>query len=265
MVADSTVQICCEISYVHMGETYWWPVSSGSGFAISDEHIMTNRHCVQMDEAEMQDFYADKNWDWNGRPSIRVCVVRCGDQPREFVATILWQGRQETDDVAILSVRRHGLLPLVVESVPAPGSDIYVVGFPGIASSADNSLLANQGEVDAAMEASRAWEDDNSFDLVNSQTEAGRTPTLTKGIVTKVVATGGYALTDANISGGNSGGPIFNELGQVVGIATLKFSEANEDNPAQIASMNAMLKLSHVWKLIRRSSIGNRLNWSHLN
>ncbi|MDC0429384.1 serine protease [Phycisphaerales bacterium] len=264
LVGRSTVQIWLEISHVHEGETYWWRAGSGSGFVISDEHIMTNRHCIQMDETEMQEWYADAEFDWNGLPSIRVCVVRCGEQPREFVAEVVWQGSGEDDDVAMLKVRGHGVTPLSVESVPAPGSDIYVYGFPGIASSAD-SLLASQGEVDAAIEATRVWEEDNSFDLVNSQTDAGRTPTLTKGIVTKVVATGGYALMDANISVGNSGGPVFNELGQVVGIATLGIARADEDNPAHIASMNAMLKLSHVWKLIRGSSIGNRLNWSHLN
>ena len=264
LVGRSTVQIVCEISHVQEGETYWWPYGAGSGFAISDEHIMTNRHCVQMNETEKREAYKDLNLEWDGLPSIRVCIVRCGERPREFVAEIVWKGSGEHDDVAILKVRGHGLTSLSVGHVPAAGKDVWAVGYPGIASSFGD-VMADDEDLAKKQEAARHWQSDNSDDLVKTQTEADRTPSLTKGIITKTVFPGGYALTDANISGGNSGGPMFDEHGVVVGIATVGFAVADEDKPQYIASMNAMLKLSHVWKLIRGSGIGNRLNWSHLN
>ncbi len=96
-------------------------------------------------------------------------------------------------DIAILKIDKEGYKALTLGNTKTlnPGSKIYVLGFPAIAD-------------------------------IN---ESGYTqPTFTSGIVSafKKSSQGDYNVIqiDANSSGGNSGGPAFNEYGEIVGIAT---------------------------------------------
>lgn len=100
---------------------------------------------------------------------------------------------QAGKDVAIIKIEKENLkaLPLGDSKLVKGGNKVYVLGYPVIA------------------------------DL----NEAGFTePTFTSGIVSaiKKSAEGDYNVIqiDAAISGGNSGGPAFNEKGEVIGIAT---------------------------------------------
>ncbi len=96
-------------------------------------------------------------------------------------------------DIAILKIDKEGYKALTLGSTKSlkPGSKIYVLGYPAIAD------INEEGYTQA---------------------------TFTSGIVSafKKSSQGDYDVIqiDANSSGGNSGGPAFNEYGEIVGIAT---------------------------------------------
>lgn len=96
-------------------------------------------------------------------------------------------------DIAVLKIDKEGFpgLTLGNSKTLKPGSKVYVLGYPAIADIND----------------------------------AGYTqPTFTSGIVSafKKSSQGDYDVIqiDAGSSGGNSGGPAFNEKGEIIGIAT---------------------------------------------
>ncbi len=96
-------------------------------------------------------------------------------------------------DIAILKIDKEGFPSLTLGSAKTlkPGGRIYVLGYPVVADINDSGITE---------------------------------PTFTSGIVSafKKSSQGDYDVIqiDANSSGGNSGGPAFNERGEIVGIAT---------------------------------------------
>lgn len=107
-------------------------------------------------------------------------------------------------DVAIIKVESdHSFAPLILgdSSSTVAGSTVYVIGYPSIADLSDKSFLV---------------------------------PTVTSGIVSAIKASdlGNYKViqVDAGIEGGNSGGPVLNTSGHVIGIATFGATEAEGYN-----------------------------------
>jgi S1-C subfamily serine protease len=99
-------------------------------------------------------------------------------------------------DVAILKVDQEGLptVQLGDESTASTGDRLSVIGYPGL-----------------------------GIDQIFEQRNTVLEPTLTTGVVSarRTLETGiGAIQTDAAINSGNSGGPMFNDDGEVVGIAT---------------------------------------------
>ncbi|MDO8497317.1 MAG: serine protease [bacterium] len=96
-------------------------------------------------------------------------------------------------DVAVLKIDKEGFPGLTLGSTKKlrPESQIYVLGYPAIADINESGITQ---------------------------------PTFTSGIVSayKKSSQGDYDVIqiDANSSGGNSGGPAFNDRGEIVGIAT---------------------------------------------
>lgn len=134
-------------------------------------------------------------------------------------------------DVAILKVRKtDGLsfpaLNLVKSKDVDEGEDIVVIGFPTLAEGAS---------------------DPRSAISYNSSTN----PTITRGIVSaiKVDQVGSTLIqTDASIEHGNSGGPAFNENGEVVGIATYVL-------PSQSGNYNFLRSTEDLFELLDRNII----------
>jgi len=99
-------------------------------------------------------------------------------------------------DVAVLKVNKEGLptVQLGDDSEVSTGDRLTVIGYPGL-----------------------------GIDQVFEQRNTVLEPTLTTGVVSarRTLETGIDAIqTDAAINSGNSGGPMFNDDGEVVGIAT---------------------------------------------
>jgi serine protease Do len=122
-------------------------------------------------------------------------------------------------DVAVLKLDKTNLPTVTLgdDSKLRTGDKVYAMGYPAVATLND------------ALNVSKAIQE----------------PTLTGGIISarKEMAGGWNILqTDAAIHGGNSGGPLFNEAGEVIGINT--FGMLDPNNGAQVAGMNFAVPIS---------------------
>src|SRR5262249_17864499 len=130
-------------------------------------------------------------------------------------------------DVAILKIEANGLptVPVGDDSSMSQGDQIYVLGFPGAA------------EVQGGNE------------------ESGVEATLTAGRYSRAAPMpGGWKAiqTDTAINHGNSGGPGFNDRGEVIGIAT--FGASGED----VQGVNYLVPMSVAEQFIQELNIKPR-------
>lgn len=161
------------------------PLSSGSGFIISaDGHVMTNHHVI--DNAE------------------RITVVL--PDGRDFGARLV--GTDPTTDIAVIRIEGDGF-PAVSLGSSADvevGEWVLAIGNPGFSRSAPDRLdyTVTAGIV-SAVGRSLNLIDQTLFRNPDLQDRAG-------------YAIENYIQTDAVINSGNSGGPMVNLRGQVIGI-----------------------------------------------
>ena len=116
-------------------------------------------------------------------------------------------------DVAILKMEGSNLPTVTLgdDSKLRTGDRVYAMGYPAVATLSETLNVA----------------------------QAIQEPTLTQGIISaRKEMSGGWSIlqTDAAIHGGNSGGPLFNEAGEVIGINT--FGMLDSSSGAQVAGMN---------------------------
>jgi S1-C subfamily serine protease len=138
-------------------------------------------------------------------------------------------------DIALLKVDAGDNLPglfLSKEPIERVGSQIYVYGYPGYVS--NNLYLAP----DATIE-----------------------PTLTTGIVSGIKKSiGGWPViqTDAAISYGSSGGPVCDQTGRVIGVATFG---SIEQNSGELASgFNFAIPVSIVWEYLDSAKVKTEIS-----
>jgi serine protease Do len=108
-------------------------------------------------------------------------------------------------DIALLSVDQTDLptVPLGDASEVNTGDDVFVVGYPNI-----------------------------GVEEVFGERSTTLKPTLTRGVVSarrEIPAGFNTIQTDAALNGGNSGGPMYNSDGEVVGIATFRAADPRVD------------------------------------
>lgn len=132
-------------------------------------------------------------------------------------------------DVAILKIDKTNLPTVTIgdDSKLRTGDKIYVVGYPGAATF--NPMLATESVVES---------------------------TLTSGLVSaRKTMPGGWDIlqVDAAMSGGNSGGPVFDESGEVIGIAT--FGSINTGSGAEVQGMNFAVPISIAKQFLNESNI----------
>jgi Do/DeqQ family serine protease len=160
-------------------------LGGGSGFIVSDNgYILTNEHVVG--DAE----------------EIRVYLT----DGRTFNASIV--GGDPTTDVAVIKIEEEGLpfLSLGNSKDLRVGEWVLAIGNPGFGGSAD--------DLDYTVTAGIVSAKERSLDLIRR--ELGEDPNF--GIERAGFAIEDYIQTDAVINRGNSGGPMVNLRGQVVGI-----------------------------------------------
>jgi len=199
------------------------PVSSGTAFAVTAEGLMlTNRHVTEGGREAKESYGPDSGIvGWH-------LLVAFGPSEDDWVpATVLHTSQYR--DVALLKVSRKFKEPFRFASASSvkQGDDLRVWGFPAPSRELGESL--NEEETIARGRALKAkigqgdrlqvsdWVTATEFDLIT-----------TRGIVSAIRQTesGSVIQTDATVHPGNSGGPLLDGRGNVLGIVTAKHRDA---------------------------------------
>ena len=241
----------------------------GSGFIVTpDGYLITNAHVVQEDEEYLYRYFAMSNLQEQADTDINELLAemrRAGYEPTQDELDALYNAyfnllAQSFDlnnlragykcvlgnvtpgsdisvrgigmdlrkigepypgkDIAILKIEGQSNLPTVTlgdDAAMRTGDRVYAMGYPGAATLHD------------------------SIDLNQSMQE----PTLTQGIISaRKQMEGGWGIIqmDAAIHYGNSGGPLFNEAGEVIGINT--FGSVDDSSGALVGGMNFAIPIS---------------------
>jgi serine protease Do len=159
---------------------------SGSGFFVAPNYVVTNHHVVARAAPGTEALVLSKHLK-NGY----IGTVVATSQPGQADFAVI-----KVDDVPAGSVR-----PLPVAAEPAALSDVVAAGYPSIAIAQDRNLRR----------------------LLAGDLKAAPEVVLTKGTVSAVQnkeRNTPMVLHSADISAGNSGGPLIDSCGRVVGINT---------------------------------------------
>ncbi len=180
-------------------------ISMGTGFVIGDqepfEYIATTLHVVN----------PWLYWEVAGIP-VDIYVYR---SRYDLVPATLHVSLPRVD-MAILKLDPQHLLygyepmELARRDMVTVGDPVYAVGFPSA----------------AGMEFPMPW--GSSFGLGDYPAAYPEDATVTAGVISKMLTVDGvaYYQMDASVNPGNSGGPLVNKNGQVLGIVTLSMFQA---------------------------------------
>ena len=198
-------------------EGYYW---CGSGFGVGEvgeptEYFVTNWHVINPEASNGYCYEALKVWIMKNNSAVDNGIV---DETQLIPCKIIYGGPDTGyPDVAIIKAAEapedRVALPIFTgDDYVESGDTVYALGYP-----AANDVI-EQSTYGSSMVAEV---EDCS---------------ITRGIVSRRTKSGTFGDTkviqhDARISGGNSGGPLINEKGQVVGLNTYGITE----NDASVA------------------------------
>lgn len=133
-------------------------------------------------------------------------------------------------DVAVLKLDKTNLPTVTLgdDTQLRTGDRVYAMGYPAVATLSEALNVA----------------------------QAIQEPTLTQGIISaKKEMAGGWSIlqTDAAIHGGNSGGPLFNEAGEVIGINT--FGMIDSSSGSMVAGMNFAVPISVAMQFLNETNV----------
>ncbi len=136
----------------------------------------------------------------------------------EYAATLV--GGDSTNDVAVLKIDAEGLTPVVIGDSDslAVGQEVSTIGNP----LGEMTFSQTSGIVSAL----------------------NREVTMSDGTVMNMIQ------TDCTINSGNSGGPLFNQYGQVVGITSAKYSNNGSSSEATIEGIGFAIPINNVIDLV---------------
>ncbi|MGE5563422.1 MAG: S1C family serine protease [Bacillota bacterium] len=173
-------------------------ISFGSGFAVSPHHIITNAHVVE----DVENTYGDS-----------IVAVVPSEGSRALHGTVIAYDRAR--DLAIIDVGPARLEPLAIYSGPVEsGEHAAALGYPG--------------NVDMATA-------NSMYDLITPSA-----PVRSEGTISSkrnVEGTPAYLHTAA-ISRGNSGGPLVDDCGRVLGVNTYTTVTDSGDAPFGFAMVS---------------------------
>lgn len=239
-VRESVVVVSCW-GEVTSGEPLWY--GRGTGFFVDNDnsevqYLVTNYHVVkyfvEYGRGEWQNFSDGKGIPYGIDKDGQILFVEGKMRIRVFYDSQSYDeaylvDSDEVKDIAILKLdkptEKRKALTLCSPTDEMVGSTVYAVGYPGMA---DNKDLdpASQWDVEDA--------------------------TVTKGVINRLTTKSGSGVrcvqTDATIQAGNSGGPMVNEAGNVVGVNTFGYSDGtqNTNYAVNIDEVITMLKSNAV-------------------
>jgi S1-C subfamily serine protease len=164
------------------------PGIHGTGFVLNDEgYVVTNHHVVDL-TGKMPD----------GVRPLEI-VVPDGSWSRRLKAKVVWTSKAH--DLAILQVPELKRPPVVLSAVsaeasPDKGEPVYALGFP---------KAGDSGANEAALETSFTRGDVSKVAMGRGSKDGAERPIVQHS---------------ASVNPGNSGGPLFNQCGQVIAINT---------------------------------------------
>jgi S1-C subfamily serine protease len=207
------------ITNLKTGELVEMPGSRGTSFTINPRgYLLTNRHVVEeyvkFTRADAKIAELEKTMSLRVKPNLWVYFAK-----ERYDASVVYSSGKL--DLAVLKVDRIGpYFRLASRPSITQGTRIYALGFPA----ASSQPLSVEGVIQRATrklsESVESVLDESDFRY-----------SITDGIISLVRSEAGteYVQHSAEISGGNSGGPLIYEDGSVLGINTL--FTANEQKP----------------------------------
>lgn len=228
-----------------------------SGFLVTDytdetpyRYLLTNAHCVRYEATRTQQFGypfgAGKiTYEWASYGTI-ICMFD-GDTSNYYKLEVVAYGAYKGDHLDAESDDPDIALLRVVGKVSGSGT---VSGQP---SNADHPSLKL-----ALSDAQRG----SDVALIGNPEGVGTTNSISVGTISQTGITisswgsGTFVMTDAAVNGGNSGGPMINEAGFVVGIVESKLVDESIDN------MGFALSVSTIRDFVSSASKKKNLNLS---
>ncbi len=189
--------------------------SMGTGFVVADNYILTNAHVT---DGNKRIYVAGKN----------LGLVR---------AKVIDEAYNNVDDFALLYISSTVKLPVLSFNLNLQRTDrVSAWGYPGLVTQYDKSIE----------------------NLIEGMEFSDVPPVVyTEGTVSSFVSSNGQnsIIHTAAIAGGNSGGPLVNSRGEVVGINTWGATEEGEG-----AFVNAALHAQDAIKFLRSNGINPKIS-----
>lgn len=183
---DWIAQVDKSVVRVVVGNEYQ-PTGTGTGWVVAKGgYIVTNHHVI--DGSDRQ-----------------IVIFRDGDgKAKSFEARIVAQSAP--NDLVILKITADPVPLKISSQLPSKGGDVFAIGFPGAADEVFNNYKDEGGAIESTV-------------------TSGKIGRVVQGQLFNDDENQGFATTtwiqhSAAISGGNSGGPLFDSCGRVIGVNT---------------------------------------------
>lgn len=242
-IRESVVVVSIWSQVPGVGEVGW---SYGTGFFVGKasedvQYLVTNHHVIDLflqfgagefdnvpvdtakDEKGNKYYVMSRAYNADGKMKIRV-YYDSNTYEEAYVVDY-----DENKDIAVLKLDKatdkRKPLALCSPTDDMVGSTVYAIGYPGAADAVNN-----------------VWDAVSNWEVEDAS--------VTTGIISRLVTTAGTGTrsiqTDASINHGNSGGPLVNAKGEVLGITRGGYIEDNMYYAVSIDEVIDMLKMHSV-------------------
>ena len=150
----------------------------------------------------------------DGANSIKVTF----DNGKEYTATYV--GGEEKNDIAVIKVNATGLTPVVIgkSSDMLVGEQVTTIGNP-----LGELTFSESTGIISALDRSITMSDGRQMNMIQ---------------------------TDCAINSGNSGGPLFNSHGEVIGIVSAKYSSGSNSSSASVEGLGFAIPMDDVASMV---------------